>query len=227
LLKGLGEELRQPDAVFVFAVFQDGCPSGFQVLVAKARHRRPLKVVGEADAEDPLFPLRHLRVGGRGADHRDASRLANVAPDDAAGTGDFPQDSDDAVTGDEFLDGGSGFLRLARIVLGDDDNLFAQHATLTVDFVHRQADAFVGGLTESCRRSCHGRKVPDLDDIGFRFPTSCQCQQKRRQKEAKQSHGASPRRGKDSQADASSSLACPLTRWAKGCEAATCAKIKA
>ena len=157
--------LARPLRVVALRVGEDGDFFGLEGLVGEVRHHGALERIDEADAENVVAHLGDLRVGGGRGNHRDFRRLGDRRGFERAAGGHLAEDGDDAVAGDQFVDDVGGLAGLGLVVLGEEFDLFAEHAAGGVDFLDRQFGALVGRGAE-CRFFPGERgEFADLDGV--------------------------------------------------------------
>ena len=113
------------------------------------RHHLPLERIDEADPENVIAHLRHLRVGRSRRDHRHVVFLADRRRLERFGRGHLPEHRDHVILGDQLARDGRGLPLHRPVVLRDQIDLLPQHPAGRVDFINRQRRAVMGGLAET------------------------------------------------------------------------------
>ena len=144
----LFEELREAFRIVALHIGKNRNFLSLECLFCEIRHHRSLKRINETDAENIIAGLRYFRIRGGRRDLRDAFFLANRGGFERAAGGDFAEDGDGPVFGDELVDGVRGFTGLRLVVLGREFDLFPEHAARRIQFLHGEFRAFVRGDAE-------------------------------------------------------------------------------
>ena len=127
-----GELPRQGGRVVAVGVVEAGSPPGPQVVEREPGSHRALERIDETCPEDEAAHLGHPRIGRRGRNHRDLSRLADGRSGQANLGHGRPDDPHNMLVHDEMGKGCGALGRVSLVVGHHDPDPLAEEAALAI-----------------------------------------------------------------------------------------------
>src|SRR5262249_30592539 len=167
--EALPEGLREPDAVVAAGIDENRRCLRMEVPPGVERLRLSLARIDEADSKDVVHLLRRLDVGRSRRDHWHLIALCDRRGRQAARGRLLSDESHDVVARDQFRDGRGRLRRLVAVVLDEQLDPLAEHATGAIDLVEGHFHAVAPRGREGRLGTRQGAEETDLDSLSLRW----------------------------------------------------------